>query len=400
VLLSCLRTHSQIVAIGAASGSDDTKGASRVLLNVMRVINKGLLRTVLMSVCYGFVIAINGSEPAQLTPLTQLLMGGFQYVSLLTLVGLALYVLNAKTWKRVASLGDQITAASAKTSIKSLLRSASQRRSSLASVRSSRRSSAAKAFSKESLQRLTSNGSMQRQSSYCTDSSTLVVAVQPQEQAMAPRQHVSTAAGAGTATTASASTATADASTASAALQLEDMRDSDVDTPPQTAVLQTLINRSNNAAIVTATTATSATECDGTAPRAGLAAARRRSAIILTSNSDHCSSLAAVMRSKGAYHQVVPFDCAAHDTNSSGVAAGSGSGSHSEVAVGCTYQRLMGLLTSSSSRVSPTAEQAASASTACTALSAAAPKEPKITGKRSNIKPLSSVIERRSEDIA
>jgi hypothetical protein len=65
--------------------------------------------------------------------------------------------------------------------------------------------------------------------------------VQPQEQAMAPWQHVSTAAGAGTVTTASTSTATADAST-SAALQVEDMRDSDGNTPPQTAVCRHLLN--------------------------------------------------------------------------------------------------------------------------------------------------------------
>jgi hypothetical protein len=77
ILLHCL-VRSQIVADSAAAGSDDTKGASRILFNTLQLIMHGLTRTIMMGVCYGTLIALHGNKLAQLTPLTQVIMGSIQ----------------------------------------------------------------------------------------------------------------------------------------------------------------------------------------------------------------------------------------------------------------------------------------------------------------------------------
>jgi hypothetical protein len=68
----------QIMVSSEASGSSDTKAGTRVLLITTKLIVKGLMRSILMGIAYGILIAIHGSQPEQLTPLTQVIMGGFQ----------------------------------------------------------------------------------------------------------------------------------------------------------------------------------------------------------------------------------------------------------------------------------------------------------------------------------
>jgi trimeric autotransporter adhesin len=417
----CMCLLPQIVAIGAASGSDDTKGASRTLLSTMRVVTKGLLRTALMSICYGVLIAINGSNPAQLTPLTQIIMGGFQYASLLTLIALSLYILNAKMWKRITSVGEQNSGGvSAKSGVKALLASAARKRSSVLSAKSSRRSStAAQGSSAESLQRQPSKGALRRQKSY-----TVVVAVQPREL-VAPLQRTSTARTA------------AGAGTGAAAMQLEDIADSELETPSQrTVTTKTLVSSSssssssssvngkssNRAATAGATTAAAASSrhAGDAAPSESWTAARRRSSIRKASSSDSSNMMAAatVKRQspslrRSASAKVVPTAYPEQDSSDStaaasvgAVAAATGTNAHSAVAAGSTYQRVVGLLTSSSSRVSPTAESdattassARNTATSTPVAAVAAVAQPTVPGKRGFFKPLSNVIERPCEDV-
>jgi hypothetical protein len=68
----------QIAAISEATGSDDTKGASRWLLRFMKLIIKGLYRALIMGAVYGTLVALHGNDLKQLTPLTQVIMGAFQ----------------------------------------------------------------------------------------------------------------------------------------------------------------------------------------------------------------------------------------------------------------------------------------------------------------------------------
>eukprot|EP00953_Heterococcus_sp_UTEX-ZZ885_P010486 6126-Heterococcus_DN1.PRE.1 len=73
----------QIVAISEATGSDDTKGASRWLLSFMKLIIKGLYRALIMGAVYGTLVALHGNDLKQLTPLTQVIMGAFQSASVI-----------------------------------------------------------------------------------------------------------------------------------------------------------------------------------------------------------------------------------------------------------------------------------------------------------------------------